>query len=87
MAIFDFFFEFFFWIGAGLLVLAAGVRMRRNRREEISDVPGVDDDDIRRILETGVLAREEDEPLDLEEIEEEERRFWEESEWDQAEEF
>jgi hypothetical protein len=47
----------------------------------------VDDDVLRRIIEEGVVRTDEDEPLDLDEIREEERRFWEGEEWDEADEW
>ncbi len=44
------------------------------------------DDDVRQIEQHGWLVREEeDEPLDLEEIREAEKRFWEPT-WDRPEE-
>ncbi len=46
---------------------------------------GLTDEAIRQIETHGRLAR--DEPLDLQEIDEEERRFWEEEEWDESEEW
>jgi hypothetical protein len=46
----------------------------------------VDDDAVRSILERGVLVTEDDEPLDYDEIDEEERRFWSES-WDEPDEW
>ena len=49
-------------------------------------MPVVDDDAVKAILETGRLVTEEEEPLDLREIEEEERRFWSER-WDEPEEW
>lgn len=76
-----------FWIVVGALLTVSFIRVRstlweaRRKRE-------LDDDDVRRILETGLLVRDEDEePLDLREIEEQERRFWEEERWDEAEEW
>lgn len=76
-----------FWAGLGILLLVAGMRMRReSRRRYEQQGPEVDDEAMRRIVEDGVLVTEEDEPLDLDEIQREERRFWEET-WDEAEEF
>jgi len=46
----------------------------------------VDDDAIGRIIDDGVIESKEDEPLDLNEIEAEERLFWEQS-WEEAEEW
>ena len=88
-----------FWGGLALLAVAAGVSVHVRRRELLaSSVPTVDDDAIERILTTGELpARDvhpvdltllvEDEgPLDLEEIDDEENRFWSES-WDEPTEW
>jgi len=76
-----------FWVVVGALLTVSFIRVRSTfweaRRKR-----GLDDDDIQRILETGVLVRDDDEePLDLREIEEQERRFWEEERWDEAEEW
>lgn len=49
------------------------------------EVPRVDDDALRRILDQGRL--EADDPLDLDRVREEERRFWEEERWDDVEEW
>ena len=68
------------------LVGVSGLRLRqRVRRRLARSVPVVDDRAVRRILETGVLAMEDAEPLDQAEIDEEERRFWSER-WDEPEE-
>lgn len=75
-----------FWGGLVALVVLAYVQLRARLREWI-EAPRLSDDDIARILETGSLRTEADEPLDLEEIEAEERRFWQEEEWDEAEEW
>jgi hypothetical protein len=72
-----------FWAGLAALVLAAGATMYSRRKESIA--PGrivVDDALIEKILETGEISVEESEPLDLNEIDEEEERFWSES-WDE----
>lgn len=63
----------------GWLRIRARLRAKREGRE-----PRVDDRALRRIMEEGRLETDEDEPLDLDEIDEEERRFWEES-WDEPE--
>ena len=69
------------------LAVTSGVLLRRRLRHRRSrPEPRVDDDAIREILETGRLETEEEEPLDLGEIEEEERRFWSEN-WDEPEEL
>jgi len=68
------------------LVGASGLLLRgRVRRRMVRSVPVVDDRAVTRILETGTLASDEDEPLDPSEIDEEERRFWSEK-WDEPEE-
>ncbi len=58
------------------------------RRKELlaSSLSKVDDDAIAEILERGELYVEDDEPLDLAEIDEEEERFWSET-WDEPEEW
>ena len=63
-------------------------RRRRALRDRIEpDSAPLDDDAIRAIERTGRLDTPEDEPLDLEEIEREERRFWESEGWDSAERY
>lgn len=47
--------------------------------------PPVTDDLIRRIERGDVVSIEEDEPLDLDDIRDEEERFW--DDWDDAEEW
>lgn len=67
------------------LVAVAGLRLRwRIRRRLARRVPVVDDRAMEQILATGVLAVEDDPPLDQDEIDEEERRFWSER-WDEPE--
>lgn len=77
------------WIFAALsvLVLVAGAAARRRilrRTRPVAD--GLSDDDVRQIEEGGLLFREDDEPLDMDEIREEEERFWASESWDRAEE-
>jgi hypothetical protein len=80
-------FWFVFWMGLAVLAFAAGVSLRVRLRDEVSQPrPVVDDDAIRSILSTGRLATDEDEPLEAQEIDEEERRFWSEN-WDEPEEL
>ena len=75
------------WFVLGALVLLGGVVVRRKLDASLDDAePSLDDDAIRRIVETGTLGVDEDPPLDLEEIEEEEDRFWSES-WDEPDEW
>jgi hypothetical protein len=65
-----------FWTGLTVLMFAAGVSLRVRLTESIGRAtPLVDDDDVDQIL-----------PLDLEEIDDEERKFWSEP-WDQPEEW
>lgn len=76
-----------FWLIFGIwlavLAIAAGVSLQARRREAFgSSTPIVDDAVIDRIIEDGEIWVDEDEPLDLEEVEEEEDRFWSES-WDE----
>ncbi|HEX9885757.1 MAG TPA: hypothetical protein VGA70_04680 [Longimicrobiales bacterium] len=75
-----------FWIVLGTLALAGWSRRRFRPGSGRSDGPALDDDAIRRIVEEGVIRADGEEPLDLEEIEEEERRFWEED-WEETEEW
>ena len=80
-------FWFVFWVGLAVLALAAGISLRVRLGEELaSPRPVVDDEAVRSILETGTLVTPTDEPLEMDEIEEEERRFWSES-WDEPEEW
>ncbi len=64
---------FWFVFGAGLATLAilAGVSLR-----------ALDDVAIEQIIEQGEIWVDEDYPLDLDEIDDEEERFWSES-WDE----
>ena len=76
-----------FWTTITILVMAAALRMYMRRKELFSsDVPVLDENAIQTILEIGEISTDEDEPLDLEEIDEEEARFWRES-WDEPEEL
>jgi hypothetical protein len=68
------------------LVVASGIQLRvRMRRRLRPRHPVVDDAAVRAIVERGVLVIDDDEPLDYNEIDEEERRFWSES-WDEPDE-
>ena len=64
-----------------LLVLAAAVRLRVRLREPLVRSSLLDDEAIRAIEASGSVEID-DEPLDPAAIEEEERRFWEEEEWE-----
>ena len=74
----------FFFIALSILVFVAGAALIHRRRAELHAHSILDDDQIRQIEEFGTVAVD-DEPLDFEEIEEEEERFWAES-WDEPEE-
>ena len=75
------------WFFLGALVGYAWISMRRKLKRSI-DVPPprIDEDDIRRIEEEGVLLTDDPEPLDLKQISREEDEFWEET-WDEPEEL
>lgn len=78
------------WLFAGLavLVLVAGAAARRRIvRKTGRGGAGLSDDEIAQIEEDGVLVREDDEPLDMDEIRKEEERFWRSESWDEAEEY
>ena len=62
-----------------LLGAAAAIVMRRRIRDYVAGPDVLDDDMIRRIEQEGVVEVEE--PLDLDEVREEEERFWSET-WD-----
>jgi hypothetical protein len=69
----------------GLLAVAAGLMYRSRLTRVIrSGEPVLTDDMIRQIEDRGRVDVEE--PLDLDEIEEEEARFWEEP-WDEPDEW
>lgn len=69
------------------LVATAGLRLRRRLRRSLEPrVPPVDDRAVQEILERGVLASDEDPPLDQREIDDAERRFWSER-WDEPDEW
>jgi hypothetical protein len=74
-------------LGAVALAVGAAVRIRMRLRAHVDKRPVLDDDDVRDIVAHGFYVSQEDEPLDLERVYEEERRFWEEAEWDEAEEW
>ncbi len=64
------------------MVVAAGVTLHLRRRAAYVRVPVVDDELIEQIIEQGQVLLDDDEPLDLETIDDEEERFWSES-WDE----
>lgn len=75
-----------FGIFTAVLALAAGLLYRAKLRRFTGKAPLVTDDMIRRIEEHGRVDVEEDEPLDLRAIREEEDRFFEET-WDEPDEM
>lgn len=75
------------WFGLGLLAAVAWYSVRSRLRASMrSQTVEVDDEAIAQILEEGVLATDEDDPLDLEYIRQEEENFWKKT-WDEAEEL
>jgi hypothetical protein len=75
------------WFFLGALVGYAWISMRRKLRRVIEvPPPRIDEDDIRRIEEEGVLRTDHPEPLDLKQISREEDEFWDET-WDEPEEL
>ncbi len=75
------------WFFLGALLGYAFISMRRKLKRSIEvPPPQIDEDDIRRIEEEGVLLTDDPAPLDLEEIKREEDEFWRET-WDEAEEL
>lgn len=75
-------------LAIGAVLVYAWWRSRRILRARLdSERPRIDDDAIRTIESSGRLFTPDDEPLDLEEIEEEERRFWDDDDWNPAERF
>ena len=80
-------FWFGFWAGLTVLAIAAGVSLRARLKERIgTTLPVVDDAAVEDILRYGRIRSQEDEPLDLPGIEEEERKFWSET-WDEPDEW
>jgi len=76
---------FWFVFGAGLATLAilAGVSLRARQADVIGrGRPVLDDAASEQIIEQGEIWVDEDDPLDLDEIDDEEERFWSES-WDE----
>lgn len=76
-----------FGIALAALAVAAGLSVHFRRRQLLAaNRPLLDDEAIDTIVETGELVVDEDESLDLDDIDEEEERFWSES-WDEPEEW
>lgn len=69
-----------------ILALISGLAWRaRGQRASALFAQSLTDDMVRQIEEAGYVDL--DEPLDLEEIQEEEERFWEEAPWEDPDEF
>ena len=76
------------WLALALLAILGGAGVRRLLRARSGRQPFlIDDDEIRQIEETGMLEVGPDEPLDQDEIDAAERRFWDESSWDEPEQW
>jgi len=72
----------------GAILAYAWWRRRRTLRERVeAEALTIDDEAIRTIESSGRLAAPQDEPLDLDEIEAEERRFWDDEDWNPAERY
>jgi hypothetical protein len=67
--------------------MVAGFLWLLRRRPRGTPGAGLSEAMISRIERTGQLNVAEEEPLDLKEIHEEEKRFWEEEPWDEPEEL
>ncbi len=75
------------WGVLAVLAVVGGAVVRRKLGASLESAhPALDDDAVRRIVDTGSLTVDEDPPLDMDEIEEEEDRFWSET-WDEPDDF
>lgn len=75
------------WVGFGALAVIGGLAVRRRLETSRAEQgPVLDDEAVRRIVDTGRPWEDADPPLDIEEIEEAEDRFWSES-WDEPEDW
>jgi hypothetical protein len=76
----------YFWVFIGLLALVAALLYRvRLVRAIAADDAALTDELVRQIEEAGRI--EFDEPLDLDQIQEEEARFWEDRPWEESDEW
>ena len=74
-----------FGVGLGVLVISAQVSLRLRRSRKIEEKAQIlDDQAVDRIIRHGKISINED-VLDLEAIDDEEKRFWSET-WDEPEE-
>ena len=69
----------------GLLAVVAALAYLRRRAASRPGARALTDEAIRQIENHGVV--EVDEPLDLRDVDAEERRFWDEETWDESEEW
>jgi len=67
------------WVGLAVLVIVAGFLARRGERRH-----SLSDDLVRQIERTGRIDREDIDPLDIDEIRDQEDEFWA-QDWDQPE--
>ena len=66
-----------FWAGLTVLAVAAGVSLRIRLRDRVGkSMPIVDDAAMEEILASGTLITDQDSPLDIEQIDDEEHKFW-----------
>ena len=66
------------------LLILAYIRLRTRQDAYGQDLK---DEHVRRIVEEGSLTYDADDPLDIDEIDEAEREFWTEEQWDESEEW
>lgn len=75
-----------FWAGLTVLAVTAGVSLRMRLRDRVGkSMPIVNDAAVEEILATGALITDEDSPLDIEKIDDEEHKFWSQT-WDEPDE-
>jgi hypothetical protein len=76
------------WAIATALLAAAGGWLVRRRIERSTEAESSLDNDVIRSIEThGYVEVEDDEPLDMDDIQDEEERFWEDETWEEKEEW
>ena len=75
-----------FWAGLTVLAVTAGVSLRMRLRDRVGkSMPIVNDAAVEEILATGALITDEDSPLDIAQIDDEEHKFWSQT-WDEPDE-
>ncbi len=76
-----------FWAGLTILAVTAGVSLRMRLRDRVGkSMPIVNDAAVEEILATGALITDENSPLDIEQIDDEEHKFWSHT-WDEPDEW